>query len=1093
MAFTVTNSQDLTLALISDTGGPAASGTTFYYNVGSQRGGFAPTNSFGPGPFAVSGLVQTWKPSDVLGIGDLAYNAGGSTIQDISIGQYYNNFIYPYPSPAYSRPPYTAIDGSAVVPARKSWPYNLYDYPNGFPNPVIGGSGGSRDQRNHFWGALGNHDYGLSVGYSQVGVTPYSIEGNSTGNPVGPSSARDVTSFVDYVLPFLENPELLGSDRSRLNVGSVDKSGNGGVYYSISFGGTAEAPLVEFFVLDTSRLNVNSGFEDWNPSGSKTKNPQTGLYENAVISNPPSSFEYDPASSLSLAYPGTTTDPANGYKQFSWLKRSLEASKASWKVIAGHHPVYASGRWGDIQPDDHMSIPYLQKFLNALPEGAFDAYYNGHDHYYERVLESKAGGIGLGIPFITNGNSGRNLEKKIQVPYGVSVYSPTAWDKKKNGDTNPNASGLPYLLDSVPLEVGSSGLAGDGNSDTSSFSNGLYGYGFGATRADVGEGYLLFKYEEARLVDSAIANHIPGGIAPEIGFAETTAEDWIPNPDGTFNGKSDLAQFELTIDQGVVTGVKRLQGGRGYMSSKGGSYVVRGFNIYGNNVDPLRPWEGTAQVDLTFAGGQLVDVVLTDGGRGYELAVKAAADNNIATSTAEIASGRPPLVVALDYNLNEIQYLVRDNDLYSDWYLIAETAIDALAQQSGTFGGLQVSLAPSSKKAQDFLATLPITTGYSGVGAQRAYATPQQGSIQISDRNGTLIAGGTSGPLANGSAALQFAYRPAPGAVNVEFGGDPTSSYLVNFREARKTLNISYGSWSSGISLSAPQTIRFDQDVNLSLIRIDSVAGPISFGLKPAGTATVSVPIPAANGASNAALTMNSIFIPTGANSWLTTESQSLGSVSSSLGRFTVGDWVPVATNGAGQELAIQDIQLSANAVDVTFSGGFRALFNSAGTGTAQSVPGSGQLAVTVQRLGRQDNGLAFYLADPITGAVLVNGKSFLPGDSGYLQAAFESAKSVGLLLAPDRLPGYGGEVVITDLPLNASQNYGILLLRNNNSSDLVSSYSQANAGGAVSVVSFVAPGRGLVYGIEDLPFGRTDSDYNDLIVGVAGANFSLV
>lgn len=1089
----MSSSTGFRFALISDTGGPAASGTTFYYNIGSQGRGFEPTNSLGAGPYAVSRLVQSWNPSDVFAIGDLAYNAGGSTLQDISIGQYYNNFIYPYPAPPYLAPPYTQINGQAVESGRKAWPYNVYDYPTGFPNPVTGARGGSPDGRNHFWGALGNHDYGQYIGYSQVGVTPYNFAGKYIGPPAGPSSTTSVASFIDYVLPFLENPDLLGPDKNRLRIGAADKSGNRGAYYSMSFGGTVDEPLVEVFMLDTERLNINAGFESWDPSGSKNPN-QSGTYVSAVGANKNFSFAYDPSNPSSLALERTTTDPDNGYDQFTWLRQSLEASKASWKIITGHHPVYASGRWTDRQPDDHMSLPYMQRLLNALPEGSFDAYYNGHDHFYERVLESKEGGIGLGIPFITNGNSGRNLSKKIQTPYGSSVYNPEDWGDKVANPGNPNEKALPFLLNSAPLEVGASGLAGGDSPGRRGFANGLYGYGFGATKLEGAADYLLFKYEETPLTDPAIANHLIGGVEPDYGtgndgIASTTAADWIPDPNGAFNGESDLAQFELIIENGVVTDVLFVQGGRGYMSSKGGNYVVRGFNIYGNNVDVLKPWEGTAQVDLTFTGGMLTDVNLTNGGRGYELAVQAAADSNLATSTSDIPASKPKLVVALNYNLDEIQYLVRDNSLYNDWYLIAETAIDSLALQSGAFGGLQISLAPSSKKAQELLATLPITTGYSGVGAQRAYATPQQGSIQISDSNGTLISGGTSGPLADGVASLQLSRRPAPGLVNVAFGGDPLSSYLVNFREASKALNLSYGSWSSGISLVEPQTIKFNQDVNLSLIRTDSVAGPISFGLKKPGTATPSLEITAASGASNAAINMNSIFIPTGANSWLASEAQSLGSFSSSLGRVAAGDWIPVATNGSGQELAIQDIQVSANAIDVTFSGGFRALFNSAGTGIAESVPGTGQLAVTVQRLGRFNNGLAFYEADPVTGSVVLNGQSYLPGESGYLQAALASAQADGLILSPDRLPAYGAESVITNLPLSAQQNYGLLVLRNNSLTDLVSSYSAANPGGAVRMMSFVAPNRGVIYGIED----HVDNDFNDLIVGVSSSSFSLL
>lgn len=1084
--------KSLRFALISDTGGPAASGTTFYYNVGSSGGGFIPTNSFGPGPQAVSGLVQSWQPTDLLAIGDLAYNAGGSTVQDISIGQYYNNFIYPYPSPAYLGEPYTSINGSAVQDGNKSWPYNIYNYPVGFPDPLTGGPGGSPDQRNHFWGALGNHDYGMEVGYGQVGVTPYDFSGTPTGQPVGPSSTPSVQAAIDYFLPFLANPSLLGEDEVRLNVGAVDPSGNRGAYYSISFGGTPDKPLVEFFQIDTERLNVNAGFEDWNPSGMKVLNPSTGLYKNQVASDKSFSLNYDPSTPNSSALADTTTDPDNGYDQFAWLRQSLQKSKATWKIIAGHHPVYASGRWADTQPDDHMSNAYLQRLLNALPEGSFDAYYNGHDHFYERVLENKTGGIGLGIPFITNGNSGRNLSKKIQVPYGVSVYEPTEWDRS-GGLENPNTAALDYLLNSAPLEVGTSGLAGGGDKEErNTFNNGLYGYGFGATKVDLDEDYLLFRYEEVAIVDPAIANHLQNGLAPEPGFADTTADDWIPDPKGDFLGKSDLARFKLLITNGIVTGVELLNGGRGYMSTKAGNYTIQGFNVYGNNIDPLSPWLGTAQVDLSFVGGQLKSVSLTDGGQGYELAVQAAFENNTATSTADLPANRS-IVVALDYNLSEVQYLVRDNALYNDWYLISDTGIESQAIDSGAFGGLQVMLKPSSDKAQEILASLPITTGYSGAGAQRSYNAPQQGLVQVSDINSTVVAGGPSLALQDGLTSLKFMSRPAPGAVKVDFGGDALSSCLVNFREASTSIDLTYGSWTSGFTTSNTGSINFAQDLAMSLVRTDSMLGSVSLGLCRSGELNPRVLIEDAKAASRSALNTNSIFIPSGSASWLATESQALGSSTASIGTIAAGEWNPIARNAAGEELPVESISIAGNGIDVLFAGGIRALYNGAGTGSAQSLPESGYLVVTVQRLGQQSNGLAFYEADPITGGITIAGQSFLPGDSGYLQAALASAKDDGLLLGPERLPAYGAETVISDLALDSKLNYGLLLLRNNNASDVVSSYSQANPGNSVSMVSFVAPNRGIIYGIEDLPFGRTDSDFNDLIVGMASSSFAVI
>ncbi|MEY4825084.1 MAG: hypothetical protein RLZZ430_734 [Cyanobacteriota bacterium] len=1096
-----TSNQTLRHALISDTGGPAASGTTFYYNVGSFDS-FKPTNSFGPGPADVSKLVQSWQPSELFAIGDLNYNVGSSTTQDISIGQYYNNFIYPYPSPDYLKDEYKSINGNVVENNKKSWPYNIYNFPLGFPNPLNGGQGGSPDEKNHFWGALGNHDYGLAVGYGQSNVTPYNIKGKPIGNPVGPSSAATVKASIDYFLPFLEKPSLLGDTQNRLNVGAVDTTGNQGAYYSISFGGTPNAPLIEYFQLDTERLNINAGHEKWNPSGMKLEQKigdNYAYYDTIVpkeidINYKQFQLNYDPSNPSSLPFPGTTSPDEksrkNGYDQFLWLKESLAKSNAKWKVITGHHPIYASGRWGDDQPDDHMSNPYLQRLLNALPEGSFDAYYNGHDHFYERVLEGKDGGIGLGIPFITNGNSGRNLEKKIQVEYGTSVYHPKEWERKKDGKKNPNEPALNYLLDSNPLEVGASGLSGDGSKDnTNGFSNGEYGYGFGATQVEANDSYLLFRYQEAPIVDPAIANHLSDGIAPEAGFAGTTAKDWIPDPSGTFNGINDLACFELTIIDGVVKDIKNIKGGRGYMSTKGGNHYISGFNIYGNNIDPLSPWLGTAQVDLSFVDGQLKDVILTDGGSSYELAVRAAAEDNTKNTTEGLEY---PIRVAINYNLEEIQYLVRDPELYNDYYLISDTSLECQSKDIGNFGGLQLALKPSSTKAQDLLASLPATTGYSGKGAQRSYGAPQQGLVQAKDHNGTIIAGGLSRPLQDGVTFLEFTTRPAPGQVKVDFGGDPLSSYLVNFREASKSIDLSYGSWSSGLSQASTSSINFAKDVSLSLVRTDALDRSISLGLLRKGETNPTLLITNAKAASNSALNTNSIFIPSGSGSWLATEGQRLGSTSTSLAMLAAGEWNPVARNAAGENLSVESMSISGNSVDVEFTGGIRALYNTSGTGIAQSIPGSGKLAVTVQRLGRQNNGLAFYEADPVTGAVIVNGQSFIPGDTGYLQAALASAKSDGLYLTPDKLPGYGGERVITDLPLDASQNYGLLLLRNNNASDLVSSYSQANPDGAVGMLSFVAPNRGILYGIEDLIASKSDSDYNDLIVGISSETFSL-
>jgi hypothetical protein len=778
--------------MISDIGGPIASSTSFYYNFGSADN-FVPTNSFGPGPDAVSGLVQGWKPDHLFAVGDLAYNVGSSTAMDASVGLYYNNFIYPYPSPAYKQPPYLTIGGQPVAQGQRQWPYNIYNNPQGFPNPVDGLTGGSPGGSNRFWASLGNHDYGLEVGYAQTGVTPYSFGGQDIGTPVGPTSNTSLRSSVDYLIPFLEDPSLLGADRNRLNVGAVDKDGNRGVYYSIALGGGVEAPLVEVFQLDSERLNVNAGYEDWNPAslgGQKQYNEGANPpYTDKVKRNP--NLGYDPTNPASVAMAETTTDPDNGYDQYRWLLTSLQASKAKWKIITAHHPVYASGRWSDDQPDDHMSNPYLQRLLKALPAGSFDAFYNGHDHFYERILEGQSGGIGLGVPFITNGNAGRNLERKMQIPYGQSIYDPPAsgYDYRKKDNPNNKALAGGDLLPSNPLLAGSSGLAGASKPTDPRFNNGLYGYGFGAVKVDLSDTHMLFNYQEARVVDPAIANHLAGGIAPEEGFRSTTSDDWIPYPNAsTINAQADIARFKLSVTNGVVTAVTLVSPGNGYMSSKGGDFVVKGFNIYGNNVDLKQPWKNTAQVDLTFQGGRLTAVDLVDQGQGYELAVMSAAESNTATSTSSFPPNEPKrdLIVPINFNLDESQYWVRDPQLYNDWYMIADsTASVNLYGTPGAPGFLTVQMQAKGSDTQSLLSGgLAPTTGYSGSGPQSFSAKAQLGAFSLTDR-GKQIA---SGVLTNG---LWVGYVPllptAPQDLGFRFDGDPSSSYNVNFKAATGT------------------------------------------------------------------------------------------------------------------------------------------------------------------------------------------------------------------------------------------------------------------------------------------------------------------
>jgi 3',5'-cyclic AMP phosphodiesterase CpdA len=73
-----------------------------------------------------------------------------------------------------------------------------------------------------------------------------------------------------------------------------------------------------------------------------------------------------------------TNENADWSDQLSWLDQELAKSKATWKIVFGHHPLYSSGA--------HGSSSELIDLLSSLfAKHGVQLYVNGHDHNYERT------------------------------------------------------------------------------------------------------------------------------------------------------------------------------------------------------------------------------------------------------------------------------------------------------------------------------------------------------------------------------------------------------------------------------------------------------------------------------------------------------------------------------------------------------------------------------------------------------------------------------------------------------------------------------------------------------------------------------------
>ena len=117
-------------------------------------------------------------------------------------------------------------------------------------------------------------------------------------------------------------------------------------------------------------------------------------------------------------------------RQLPWLREALAASKAPWKVVVGHHPIYSSGFYGNDEVARDRLAPLFRTARVQL-------YINGHDHNYERS-KPLAGTtylvVGGGGAYLRDVSPGPNSARAISVhsfaelTAGKDTLEIQAWD-----------------------------------------------------------------------------------------------------------------------------------------------------------------------------------------------------------------------------------------------------------------------------------------------------------------------------------------------------------------------------------------------------------------------------------------------------------------------------------------------------------------------------------------------------------------------------------------------------------------------------------------------------------------------------------------
>ena len=89
-----------------------------------------------------------------------------------------------------------------------------------------------------------------------------------------------------------------------------------------------------------------------------------------------------------------TNPEAPWQEQLDWLEKELQQTEKPWKVVFGHHQIYASGKRGIDQELADKLTPLFSRYGVQL-------YFNGHEHHYERTKPIN------GTTYVTSGNGAK--------------------------------------------------------------------------------------------------------------------------------------------------------------------------------------------------------------------------------------------------------------------------------------------------------------------------------------------------------------------------------------------------------------------------------------------------------------------------------------------------------------------------------------------------------------------------------------------------------------------------------------------------------------------------------------------------------------
>jgi tartrate-resistant acid phosphatase type 5 len=143
--------------------------------------------------------------------------------------------------------------------------------------------------------------------------------------------------------------------------------------------------------------------------------------ENYVVRSALADFVMIDTQPVAMAWNAPFLGSGTAARVTSFLKQSLAASKAPWRIVVGHHTIYSSGVHGRTNGFDQQ---HTRKLLPLFRAADVDLYICGHDHDMELLGKLRPGKDPL---FLVSGAGSGLSEMKPRKPKVLAVEPPTIW------------------------------------------------------------------------------------------------------------------------------------------------------------------------------------------------------------------------------------------------------------------------------------------------------------------------------------------------------------------------------------------------------------------------------------------------------------------------------------------------------------------------------------------------------------------------------------------------------------------------------------------------------------------------------------------